>query len=628
MFRKSIQKRRGFILKAVIAGLAVILTAFVAVGQSSLFANGSPSDPFPGINRNSRFAVYYGTDYDVSHMQKLKQLDVLVVDPNTDQLTPRKVDELQEAGVTVLSYISIGEDKVDADASTANPASPMVLDGTGPVHMDRWDGQIKKQCGAPMASFYVDQQWVAVSGHPEGGYHGQDCYPDRNGEFGGYFVYPNADWRNMIKNQRRHGLFDNGTSVSPEFAQRDLVGLDQIATVRNPYDLDDEHGNYGFDGFFLDTLDTAGPWNNYGYYPWTAPAMQETVKFIRDTYPDKLIIANRGIFFYNPTQTNPIYNISPYDYTLGQYINGVLFESFYLDSEPSHRGASPYFVSGENVTNANYLDIESKRPNGAGFTVFGLDYKVDRGDTYYSNALYYSAVQRGWTEYLAPTRSLGADGAYQIDSYVMDALNWVGAYPSSHPVQSGAIQVVGGSQFSISDWDTVPYALFDGSDVAGSGNQIDWQGIKMAHDADNLYILMENESAIDFTYGVQMFIDTDMNRDTGYIGGYGEFSIGADILVQASPSGLQLYDFNSSASQTVWGSNWQQREWGPGYTWRDGNLEMYIPRSWIWYNNDIRLFVDGDNTSLGQANIHDFMPNDANLRGQSNINPYIAYRFD
>lgn len=91
------------------------IVVILACQNSQLFAAGNPSDPFHNINQNSRYAIYYGDDYEPSHLAKLAQMDLVVLEPNSNALTPAIVNYLQEQGVIVLAYISIGEDKVDID---------------------------------------------------------------------------------------------------------------------------------------------------------------------------------------------------------------------------------------------------------------------------------------------------------------------------------------------------------------------------------------------------------------------------------------------------------------------------------------------------------------------------------
>ena len=343
-----------------------------------------PATRLTDIASRSRFVVYYGADFSTPQLEALAQFDVVVLEPNVANFTPAIVAELQRRGVKyVLGYISIGEEPSFVPVSAG--------DGTGPVH---YTGGAVVTGNHGVASYYVDQAWNGSS-------YVSDGLPDVNGGFGSRYVHPNAQWRAQLDSQRITG--------SP----RSVAGLAQIAGRRGSDDDTDRSHNFGFDGFFLDTLDTAGPYANVaGYYPWTAPAMRDTVQFVREHYPDKTILANRGVFFFNPGIVNSTYGIRPYDYTIRPYIHALLFESYYLDSNPGNVGASPSF--GDNKNNfAQKLMAEANRPDG--FTVFSLDYQMNRGAALYDQAIVESVVKNGWVSYLAPDGLLSSVGTYVRD---------------------------------------------------------------------------------------------------------------------------------------------------------------------------------------------------------------------
>ena len=63
----------------------------------------------------------------------------------------------------------------------------------------------------------------------------------------------------------------------------------------------------GCDGVFLDTIDTAAPnfytnaaSNNESKFEWTAPGFSAFIRRVAATYPDQLILQNRGLFFFDP----------------------------------------------------------------------------------------------------------------------------------------------------------------------------------------------------------------------------------------------------------------------------------------------------------------------------------------
>ena len=346
----------------------------------------------PDIDSSSKFLVYYGSDFSLSTLELMTTFDVVVLNPsdaNSSGLTPAVVAFLQNNGVRyVLAYISIGEDDEE------QPVIPGT--GVGPVYHD---GAAVIEQGQGVASFYVDQEWDAeLNGYST------DGLPDVNVNFGSRFVIPNAEWRAVLLDQRLGG--------SPGLPNRSVPGLTQIAGAREG-DLDsDPAHDFGFDGFFLDTLDTAGPFDQvWGYYPWAAKAMRDTVKFIHETFPDRTVLANRGIFFHHPGLVNSTFDIRPYDFAIRPYIHAALFESYSLDSNSSQRGLSPY--AGDNKHNfAPKLMAEANRPDG--FTVFSLDYEMGRGEDMYAMAVDEAVTANGWTEYLAPDGHLDTVGTYSL----------------------------------------------------------------------------------------------------------------------------------------------------------------------------------------------------------------------
>ncbi len=378
----------------IVAASAGVFALDAALAPTGLFLRcetrleTSPPAPPPAATRLSgisRYCFYYGADFSAANLTLLAQFDLVVLEPNVTTCTPAVVAELQRRGVKqVIGYISIGEEPSFVPVSAG--------DGTGPVH---FAGGAVVAGNNGVASFYVDQAW-------NGAAYISDGAPDVNGGFGSRYVNPNAAWRALLDAQRING------------APRSVAGLAQLAGRRTSDTDTDRAHNFGFDGFFLDTLDTAGPYANVaGYYSWAAPAMRDTVKFVRESYPGKIVFANRGLFFFNPGLVNPTTNIRPYDFTIRPYIHALLFESYFLDSNAGNTGASPSF--GDNKHNfAQKIIAEANRADG--FTVFGLDYQMNRAPALYAQAVNESAVQNGWLSYLSPDASLAPVGTYVRDN--------------------------------------------------------------------------------------------------------------------------------------------------------------------------------------------------------------------
>ncbi len=80
----------------------------------------------------------------------------------------------------------------------------------------------------------------------------------------------------------------------------------------------------GCDGLFLDTIDTAAPNSftspsdpNFSKFEWTAAGFRVFMQRVHWLYADKLLLQNRGVFFFDPTL--PHYQVPP------SYITRCLF---------------------------------------------------------------------------------------------------------------------------------------------------------------------------------------------------------------------------------------------------------------------------------------------------------------
>lgn len=313
------------------------LTLLFSVALNTVAQRG----PIPGINTSTPYLIYYG-NWTLSKVEFARTNYQLVILHPVSNITAADIAQIQRgvdntAGTTddvrVLAYISVGED--------ARTGAPLTGDGSGP-RVDPRSSDTEALAGinplgnaspngTGFASYYLDDT------NPDG-------QPDTNPIFGGPFVNAgDPAWYQVIFNNRKDV---DGAS-----------GLQEILTTT-------EGNGYGCDGIFLDTLDTPAP-NSFGatLFEWTAPGFQTLLQNISSNYPDKLILGNRGIFFYNP-------NLKHYEFTLRPYLNAILFESYYTDSSDANT-TSPFFD--DNRLNwAPKLNAEANRADG--FTIFSLGY--------------------------------------------------------------------------------------------------------------------------------------------------------------------------------------------------------------------------------------------------------------
>ena len=149
-----------------------------------------------------------------------------------------------------------------------------------------------------------------------------------------------------------------------------MDGPDQLAGLREVLTADYGRG-LDCDGVFLDTIDTAAP-NAYtnaqspneSKFEWTAPGFGAFIRHVHQAYPDKLILQNRGVFFFDPRHPQ-------YAYNARGAIDFLLFESFRLNSNTSEQwNAVEYPDNRYNI--APKVMAEANRPDGFRVLSLGL----------------------------------------------------------------------------------------------------------------------------------------------------------------------------------------------------------------------------------------------------------------
>lgn len=256
------------------------------------------------------YLIYYG-GWDGSTITNFMRYKLVVLDANNGPAPATQaplVHQIQAGldgqtntadDVKVLGYVSIGE-----DSRTYGNKAAIVGDGSGPSYFDRNLRRVIYE-NRGIASYYMDEWDVAG---PNGGHPIEhDGLPDRNGEWGACYV--NAGDTNWISY---------------------IVGTNRATT---PYSFYMVAVTLGYDGFFLDTPETASPWERFG---WTAKGMHDLIATVDSTFPTKYLLLNRGLFFFVP------HNPEQYQWNPRQHIDISLFESYYLDSA---YGANNYNLS-------------------------------------------------------------------------------------------------------------------------------------------------------------------------------------------------------------------------------------------------------------------------------------------
>jgi hypothetical protein len=79
------------------------------------------------------------------------------------------------------------------------------------------------------------------------------------------------------------------------------------------------------------------------------------------------------------------------------------------------------------------------------------------------------------------------------------------------------------------------------------GSTLDWHQVTIANDSSYFYFRYEMNAGTAYpAWQYALYLDTDLSRSTGFIGGSGQFSIGADVIIE----GAGAYAFSPSAGTT------------------------------------------------------------------------------
>lgn len=297
------------------------------------------SGALTGINASSDFLVYYG-NWTPELVAKAEPFDLVILDASN--LTPQLIQDLKDGAddtpgteddVIVLCYVSLGE--VAQGNLTGN--------GLGPC---QFEGGVVSYDSAGYASWYLDDA-------------DNNNLPDQNGIWGSYYVNAGDTlWWQYLRSMPR--------------------GIDYIMNVLQ------------CDGLFFDTIDTASPWTPYS---WTVEGMSDLIAAIRNWYPAAILMANRGLFYFDPALTAYNFNIRP-------YINAILFEAYYTewDWQQSVGQISPYFNNNKQYW-APRINAEANKPDG--FSVFVLDYLNPAQNNYQTllqNQMNEVIQNQGWVD--------------------------------------------------------------------------------------------------------------------------------------------------------------------------------------------------------------------------------------
>jgi hypothetical protein len=348
--------------------LRLTATDDLGAGPPATFAVPPFANRHAAARRAQRYLTSYGT-WSADTTATAQKYDLVIAHPTGGALVRAQVAALQQGvsaadprdDVLVLCYISVGEDLRTGSLSNAQIRADARFrgDGSGPridprgvgadgTSLDGIDPHgLPSNGGTGFASYYLDDNDVHNSANHVG-----DGFPDRNSIFGALFV-----------NAGDPGWFPVIDAMTLDSADH-VAGFREILTPAYGRGLD-------CDGVFLDTIDTAAPnfytdasSPNQSEFEWTAPGFSAFIRRVQAAYPDRVILQNRGLFFFDP-------RLPHYRHNARGAIDFVFFESFRLNSNPAD-DIDPIFYPDNRFNFAPKLMAEANRPDG--FRVLSLGY--------------------------------------------------------------------------------------------------------------------------------------------------------------------------------------------------------------------------------------------------------------
>ncbi|MEZ5962321.1 MAG: fibronectin type III domain-containing protein [Planctomycetota bacterium] len=282
----------------------------------------------PASKRVRHHLIHFGP-LDEATVRVAETHDLVILYPCQPTVTRALIADIQDGvdprdprdDCIVLGYVDVGEDErtiglsdgeLHADPRFVGDGSGPRVDPRGPNAGGRSLAGIDLR-GLPSvsggyASFYLDDNSVETHGIGDG-------LPDRNGVTGACYV--NA-----------------GDPIWFDTLHEMLCSEQGFAGIRETLS-----GDYGAalacDGVFLDNIDTCAPNSftepgdpDHATFEWTAPGVTDFVGELRRRWPSKVIMQNRGLFFFDPRYPQ-------YHFTTGPLIDFLKIESYRLDRETS-----------------------------------------------------------------------------------------------------------------------------------------------------------------------------------------------------------------------------------------------------------------------------------------------------
>lgn|GEM_PF-2381464 len=541
-------------------------SAHAAIGKDPLYGK------VPGLSEYSRVMIWYGTNTATqTQLDSLKTYDLVILEPTIriinvaknqfyfETFTPNQVNEVKRGvdgilgtadDVIVLAYMSVGE------LATSSVFTGFTGDMT--IQSGKDVGLLPADYSGPSGPLHGPNPWnynssgtyINVEGGatPDGtsnsGYNGYTGISIANdySSTGNLLSWSNnglmpwyLDQQGTWVNDTRYmygGYWKSGDGVADKnktYGGGYINGGDPTWKKLITFMTDKLEHDAGYDGVFLDTVDTpdpiggAGPttsWGPRGNFGFTAKGMVELVEAVKAVDPTKIVAANRGYWYFNPDE-----GTSQFAERYRHAINIFLTESWYYNpyitsgskfydenaafaDNWNTNSASPTYRSRDNFGGfwKDYMNAQANQPDG--FNIIICDFTIPAAST-----------NKWMNEIVNNSHYMGYDvsGATNFTNMYQDAKNWLDAsgHPSSSLAGTHPTDLQGGFNIDgqFADWasETPIY-----SDPAGSNAK----GITKVYAkfaGDKFLMKIDALSAINMQ-GEMLYFDYDKKGSTGWQG--------------------------------------------------------------------------------------------------------------
>jgi hypothetical protein len=282
----------------------------------------------PASQRVRDHMIYFGA-LDTAKIRTAETHDLVVLYPGQPTVTRAAIADIQDGvdpldprdDCIVLGYLNVGEDERTIGKSNAQLLADarFVGNGLGPRVDPRGPGaggqslaQIDlvglPSASSGFASFYLDDNSVEANGVGDG-------LPDRNGTTGACFANAgDPRWFQTLYDMR--------------LGTEGFAGIEEMLTVT-------AGAGFGFDGLYLDNIDTCAPNSftgpgdlDHATFEWTAPGVTWFQSELRRRHSKQVILQNRGLFFFDPAFPH-------YQFSTGPFVDFLKIENYRLDRDPS-----------------------------------------------------------------------------------------------------------------------------------------------------------------------------------------------------------------------------------------------------------------------------------------------------